>query len=223
MSEFILGDCNNYLKDFDDNHFDLAVVDPPYGGGNHSMNNLRTGGTWESKYGKKINEWDTPPDKSYFIELFRVSKNQIIWGANYFELPPTRCFVILYKPFISETFTMSMCEYAWTSFDDNAKLFKWNRKKEDFISRTHPTQKAISLYTWLLQNYAKPGDLILDTHTGSASSLIACEKLGFEYIAYEKDEDYYKAAQQRLKEFRMQTDLFKPEVFQEPKQESLDL
>jgi site-specific DNA-methyltransferase (adenine-specific) len=210
------------MKEYSDNHFDLAIVDPPYGGGNHSMNNLRTGGTWAAKYGKKINDWDKPPTQEYFDELFRVSKNQIVWGANYFTMPPSRCFIIFYKPFISENFTMSMCEYAWTSFDDNAKLFTWKRNKYDILGRTHPTQKPISLYKWILKNYAKQGDLILDTHVGSASSLIACEQMGFDYVGFELDKDYYKAAKQRIQESRMQTDLFRPEVVEEvSKQETL--
>jgi len=102
---------------------------------------------------------------------------------------------------------MAMCEYAWTSFDANAKMFTWKRKKMDTIGRTHPTQKPISLYKWILYNYAKEGDKILDTHVGSASSLIACEDMGFEYVGFELDKDYYKAAQQRLEESRMQMKL----------------
>jgi site-specific DNA-methyltransferase (adenine-specific) len=192
-------DCMELMKQTPDKYYDLAIVDPPYGGGNHSMNNLRTGGTWASKYGKKINDWDKPPTEEYFDELFRVSKNQIVWGANYFIMPPSRCFIVMYKPFISESFTMSMCEYAWTSFDENAKLFKWNRKKIDYKDRTHPTQKPVKLYEWLLKNYAKQGDKILDTHLGSMSIAIACNNYGFELTGCEIDKDYYNDGIKRVK------------------------
>lgn len=223
---FYNADCMDYLKEFPDDYFDLAIVDPPYGGGSdeYSAQTQRyggwfsryfdseeqkrikaesRGGQWASKYGNNICEWDVAPTEEYFEELFRVSKNQIIWGGNYFALPPTRCFVVWRKSQIPERFTMSMCEYAWTSFNKNAKVF-------DFPSfginedRFHPTQKPVALYKWLLSNYAKHGDLILDTHVGSASSLIACEELGFEYVGFEIDEEYYRKACERLENFRAQ-------------------
>lgn len=150
---------------------------------------------------KKIIAWDTAPPKEYFDQLFRVSRNQIIWGGNYFQLPPTRCFVVWKKKTITETFTMAMAEYAWCSFNDNAKVFEYAPQDKD---RFHPTQKPVALYKWLLSKYANKGDLILDTHVGSASSLIACEDLGFEYVGFEIDEEYYNKAKERLDDFNAQ-------------------
>lgn len=196
---FYNADCMDYLKEFPDDYFDLAIVDPPYGGGDGIE---RTGGTWASKFGKTIKEWDISPGPEYFQELQRVSQNQIIWGGNYFDLPPNRCFIIWRKKGIVESFTMSMAEYAWTSFNENAKVFEWRANGQE--DRFHPTQKPVALYKWLLSNYAKHGDLILDTHVGSASSLIACEELGFEYVGFEINEEYYRKACERLENFRAQ-------------------
>lgn len=201
------------MKEFPDKYFDLAIVDPPYGNGNEDYNVIkecfggrferyrpveRTGGTWAAKYNSKIAEWDIAPSEEYFNELFRVSKNQIIWGGNYFNLPPCRCFLIWEKLTISEIFSMSMAEYAWTSFNENAKVFKYmpQGKKDD--KRFHPTQKPIELYSWILGRYAKKGDKILDTHVGSASSLIACYRGGFDYVGFEIDKEYYELSKKRL-------------------------
>lgn len=202
-------DCMDLMRQYPDKYFELAITDPPYGGGNHSMNNLRTGGTWTAKYGKKINDWDIAPKQEYFNELFRVSKNQIIWGANYFNnMPPTRCFIIFEKNFITENFSMAMCEYAWTSFNDNAKIYKYSKKNEDIKGRTHPTQKPVKLYKWLLKNYAKEGDKILDTHLGSMSIAIACWDMGFDLTGSELDKDYYQQAMARVEEHKKQLQLF---------------
>ena len=217
-------DCMKGMKEFPDKYFDLAIVDPPYGGGNDkeiesrkrsrfggwfdNYNIKRTGGGYSEKYGKKIEHWDFAPTKEYFQELFRVSKNQIIWGGNYFELPPTRCFIIWKKLTISEKFSMAMAEYAWTSFKENAKIFECAPQGTAQEKRFHPTQKPIKLYEWLLSRYAKQGDKILDTHVGSASSLIACHRAGLEYVGFELDEDYYKAASERLEAEKSQTSLF---------------
>ena len=168
----------------------------------------RTGRTWSAKYGCKVKHWDIAPDKEYFDELFRVSKNQIIWGGNYFGLPPTRCFVIWRKLTISESFSMAMCEYAWTSFNDNARYIELPPQGTSKEPRVHPTQKPIALYDWLLKNYAKPGDKILDTHVGSASSLIACHKAGCDYVGFELDADYYRMATERLEAAKAQKLLF---------------
>lgn len=138
------------------------------------------------------------PPKEYFEELFRISRNQIIWGGNYFELPATRCFLIWRKINVSEKFSMSMAEYAWTSFNSNAKVFDYSAVGQQ--GRFHPTQKPPELYKWILANYAKQGDKILDTHVGSASSLIACYDMGFDYVGFEIDEEYYRLASERLKE-----------------------
>ena len=232
MSEFINCDCMQLLKSLPDKAIDLAVVDPPYGGGGRELNDPdelgvhfygrgrskkyadvrnenitaeRTGGTWASKYGTKINAWDNAPPPEYFEELFRVSKNQIIWGGNYFELPPTRCFLVWKKLTISENFTMAMCEYAWTSFNENAKLFECAPQDK---TRFHPTQKPVALYEWILSRYAKEGDKILDTHAGSGSSLVACDNLGFEYIGCEIDEFYYNQAKERIENNKAQLRFF---------------
>lgn len=151
-----------------------------------------------SEYGKSIRHWDIAPQPEYFNELARVSKNQIIWGGNYFDLPPTRCFLIWRKLTISENFTMAMCEYAWTSFNGNAKWYECPPQGKLGEERIHPTQKPIALYEWILTNYAKPGNKIVDTHAGSASSLIACHRMGYEYVGFEIDQDYFIAANARL-------------------------
>lgn len=193
----INGDCMDYMRTLPDNAFDLAIVDPPYSKANGKVE--RTGGTWASKYGKTIKDWDIAPSQSYFDELFRVSKNQIIWGGNYFNLPPTRCFLIWRKLSISENFTMAMAEYAWTSFDANAKVFDCAPQGKKNDPRIHPCQKPIALYKWLLERYAKQGDKIIDTHLGSGSSAIAANDLGFEFVGIEIDETYYADALDRLK------------------------
>lgn len=191
----IHGDCMDYMRSLPDNAFDLAVVGPPYS--NAGGNVGRTGGTWAAKYGTSIRDWDIAPSDDYFKELFRISRNQIIWGGNYFNLPPTRCFLIWQKH-IPENFTMAMCEYAWTSFDANAKLFKYPSVGKKNDPRIHPCQKPIALYKWLLERYAKQGDKILGTHLGSASSAIAAYDLGFEFTGIEIDETYYNNAYARL-------------------------
>lgn len=223
---FYLADCMDGMKQFPDGFFDLAIVDPPYGGGANSkamdgkfgnkgsrferyrqqMSVERTGGTWATKYGTHISDWDIAPSREYFEELFRVSKNQIIWGANYFELPPTRCFVVWRKKTISENFTMAMAEYAWTSFNSNAKVFEAMPQGTKNDPRIHPTQKPVKLYEWLLDKYAKDGDKILDTHVGSASSLIACRNKGFAYWGFEIDPLYYEKAKERMEKDAGSTD-----------------
>jgi site-specific DNA-methyltransferase (adenine-specific) len=155
--------------------------------------------------GMDIREWDIAPPPEYFEELARVSKNQIIWGGNYFDLPPTRCFLIWEKLTISENFTMAMCEYAWTSFNENAKIFKYQPQDK---ARFHPTQKPVALYEWILSRYAKPGDKILDTHAGSASSLVACHNMGYDFLGCEIDAGYYQLANERLKAAQAQLTLF---------------
>lgn len=154
---------------------------------------------------KKIVAWDTAPGEDYFKELFRVSRAQIIWGGNYFNLPPTRCFLVWRKLTISETFTMAMAEYAWTSFDSNAKVYE---KAPQEKGRFHPTQKPVELYEWILNLYAKPGYKILDTHVGSGSSLIACHQRGLDYVGFEIDEEYFRRAKERLDQAKEQTNIF---------------
>lgn len=219
-----------YMRTLPDNAFDLAICDPPYGGGNEGELNggLRFvgkvrpiqvnhafGGRFE-RYnyphndGKKENRisWDIAPSEDYFKELFRVSRNQIIWGANYFKMPPTRCFVVWRKLTISEGFSMAMAEYAWTSFKENAKVYECMPQGSTKDRRFHPTQKPVSLYAWLLNNYAKDGDKILDTHFGSCSIGVACHNLGFSLTACEINETYFKKAVERLKQHIRQQKLF---------------
>ena len=203
LNHFYNCDCMDLMKEFPDKYFELAIVDPPYG---ISINNNmgRRKGDKPSEY-KKVNWDETPPDDNYFVELRRVSANQIIWGANYFTMPPTKCFIIWRKPQISEGVSFSMCEYAWASFDTTSK--EWIGMSAEY-DRIHPTQKPVKLYEWLLGNYAKQGDKILDTHVGSASSLIACDKLGFDYIGCELDTDYFNAATERLESAKSQVKMF---------------
>ena len=185
-----------YMATLPDKAFDLAIVDPPYGLGDK----LTTGGTWANKYKKGDAGWDVAPNSDYFSELFRVSKNQIIWGANYFSLPATRCFLIWDKVALMDT--MADCEFAWTSFDKNAKIFRHVRNTSE--TRIHICQKPVKLYKWLLHNYAKMGDKILDTHLGSGSSAIAAHGMGFDFVGCELDKGYYDAACKRFKEQTMQ-------------------
>lgn len=187
------------MSRYEDNHFDLAIVDPPYGIDINSSGRL-------GHYGGKGKKWDNEiPNQNYFKELKRVSKNQIIWGANYFNMPPTRCFLIWDKQ-QPEGVSFASCEYAWTSFDKSAKTF-YHRPQGADPFRIHPTQKPVALYKWLLNKYAKEGDKILDTHLGSGSIAIACHDLGFDLTACELDTDYYNAAMKRLTEHQKQLKL----------------
>ena len=186
-----------------DKQYSLCIVDPPYG-----MSKSST--TGQGKLKKRIlnNDkmlWDIIPDQQYFNELFRISVNQIIWGANNFVLPPTRGFICWDK--VQPWPNFSACEYAWTSFDCPAKLYKYDNRTGDKI---HPTQKPVKLYEWLLKNYAKAGDKILDTHGGSMSIAIACYNMGYDLDLYEIDQDYFDAGSKRLEEHKKQLRLFEP-------------
>jgi site-specific DNA-methyltransferase (adenine-specific) len=197
-------DCLVDLVNYPDNHFDLAIVDPPYG---IASNPSKHGGSGAGKLknrklnqsAKKFKSWDIVPSKEYFDELFRVSKNQIIWGGNYFNLPPTRCVIAWDKvqPFPN----FSQIEMAWTSFDKPAKLFKYDNRTGGKI---HPTQKPIELYTFCLNHFANEGDLILDTHLGSGSSRIACHLNDYNFCGYEIDEEYYNIAERRFRPYQNQ-------------------
>lgn len=195
-------DCMDGMKDTPDKYYDLAIVDPPYG--NAGLPIDRRGGTWAAKYGKVIQQWDIAPGEDYFRELFRVSKNQIVWGGNYFSLPGTRCFIVWNKN-IPDQFTMAMCEYAWTSFNENAKIVQMNPARGN---RIHPTQKPVELYEWLLNRYAHEGDKILDTHVGSGSSRIAAYNLGYEYVGYEISKEYFMKQEERFEKHTAQQRLF---------------
>ena len=205
-SEVFNEDCITLMKRYPDKFFDLAVVDPPYGLGDK----LTQGGTWASKYAKGDASWDIAPPAEYWEELFRVSKNQIVWGGNYFieYLKNTRCFIFWDKK--NGTNFMSDGELAWTSFDSSVRRYAYNHI-QDFnkgIDRIHPTQKPIDLYTFCLINYAKEGDLILDTHLGSGSSRIAAYKGGFNFVGFEIDKEYYEKQEKRFMDFVSQTRLF---------------
>jgi len=196
-SHYINGDCMEYMKKMPDKYFDLAIVDPPYGIG-ISSNPVRQA--------HKKKQWDSNiPDSIYFKELKRVSKNQIIWGGNYYNLPPTQNYIVWNK-LQPMDFSLAMCELAWCSIQKPIKMFTYSVLTER--NKIHPTQKPVALYEWLLKNYAKEGDKILDTHVGSASSLIACYNLNFKYIGFELDKDYYNSSKHRLEVAMNQQRLF---------------
>jgi site-specific DNA-methyltransferase (adenine-specific) len=210
MSLTITNEDNmNLMARYPDNYFDLAIVDPPYGieqiTGKESANNRgninkkRIFGTQSEKF----REWDKAPTKEYFIELFRVSKNQIIWGGNYFDLPIYRCPIVWDKCQPWETF--SKTELAWSSFNMPSSLFKFDNRTGGKI---HPTQKPIELYKWLLNKYAKEGDKILDTHLGSGSIAIACHDYKYDLTACELDKEYFDKAIERIKNHTNQQKLF---------------
>lgn len=218
-------DCMDGMKEFPDKYFDLAIVDPPYGIGIMSMNYttsgaVRTHGHAAAKRRdyRKQSQWDAKPPKQYFDELLRVSKKQIVWGGNYFAdmLTPSKGFIVWDKRCNDNMRNdFSDCEYAWISEELGvARVFRyvWSgmiqsdmKNKEQ---RFHPTQKPVALYKWILTNYAKKGDRILDTHVGSASSLVACRELGFKYVGFEIDEDYYRIAKKRLDAAEAQGNIF---------------
>ena len=204
MNEVKLIDCMEYMKTVPDKYYELSIVDPPYGIG--AGKELEHNG-WKS-YGVK--EWDNkPPTKEYFNELFRISKNQIIWGANHFiSMIPFNfsCFLIWDKG--QRDFSLADGEMAWTSFTSSARFFNYSRAKAIQEGKIHPTQKPIALYKWLLKNYAKPNDKIFDSHVGSGSSRIACYDMGFDFMGCELDADYWKAQEERYKQHTMQGDLF---------------
>lgn len=215
MIEYYNEDCMEGMKRYGDKHFDLAIVDPPYGIGengdkNHSRGKMATAKNYKSFHGGDLK----PPDDEYFVELMRVSKNQIIWGSNHFisRIPyDSSCWIVWDK---DNTGDFADCELAWTSFKTAVRkyTFRWNGMLQGDMKnkehRIHPTQKPVKLYKWLLHNYAKKGDLILDTHVGSASSLIACYDMGFDAVGFELDKDYYESSKKRLEEFMAQGRLF---------------
>ena len=200
MIELLNCDCMEYMATVPDKYFDLAIVDPPYG-----INASK--GTWGSSnkgkvtdYGKK--DWDKEiPSDEYFLGLQRVSKNQIIWGGNYFGLKPSSCWLVWDK---LNSADFADCELAWTSFESAVRKFtyRWNgmlqQNMKDKEIRIHPTQKPVALYNWLLTNYAKKGQRILDTHLGSGSSAIAAHYFGVDFVGCELDKSYFDAAKARF-------------------------
>jgi site-specific DNA-methyltransferase (adenine-specific) len=221
----IHGDCMDVMAEIGEKEIPLAIVDPPYGigasdvkrGGQQHGNALAPSKQYEKK------DWDTmPPPKEYFDELFRVSKNQIIWGGNYYSLPVSSAWVFWDK--VTGNNGYADGELAWTSFDSALRMFRFewhgmlqgNMKNKE--TRIHPTQKPVALYKWLLSRYAKHGELILDTHGGSGSIVIACHDLGHPIIWVEKDADYYRDAVARYKTHASQAVLFEPvEIMKEQK------
>ena len=193
-------DCMEYMATLPDKAFDLAIVDPPYGISITDSGRL-------GKYNANGKRWDDyTPKAEYFSELRRVSKNQIIWGGNYFDLPATRCFLIWGKK-QPEDVSFASCEFAWTSFEASAKTFYYSPLQQK-DKRFHPTQKPIELYEWILTRYAHEGDRILDTHLGSGSSRIAAYNLGFDFVGCEIDKEYFDKQEERFARHTAQTSLF---------------
>ena len=213
MNKVYLMDCVEGMKGTPDKYYDLAVVDPPYGinmdGGKIGGNNCGNA----KDYTKK--DWDKePPSLEYFKELMRVSKNQIVWGANHFisRIPfDSSCWIIWDK---DNSGNFADCEMAWTSFDTAVRKFTWRwngmlqQNMKDKESRIHPTQKPIALYDWIFAKYATKGMKILDTHAGSMSSVISAMKNEMQITAYEIDSDYFNAGKKRIETYLMQGDMF---------------
>ena len=219
MIDFYNADCMEEMKKYPDNYFDLAIVDPPYGinigasvGGGKPFGKGRGGKIVQPKVYRGFDDSKTPT-KEYFEELKRISKNQIIWGGNYFieHLNNTPCVIVWDK---DNSGDFADCELAWTSFKTAVRKFefRWNGmlqgNMKDKEHRIHPTQKPVVLYKWLLTNYAKQGDKILDTHVGSGSIMIACHDLGFDFTGFEIDEEYYNMAKERLENHQNQISMF---------------
>lgn len=198
-------DCMDGMKEFPDGFFDLAIVDPPYGINADKM----TMGSGNHIF-TKDKDWDQSiPDEAYFKELFRVSNNQIIWGGNYFTeyLRPSANWIVWDK--MNPNLSFAEGELAWMQFGDNLRIYSYytvRAAKKD--PKIHPTQKPISLYKWLLNRYMPEGGCMLDTHVGSASSLVACRELGFKYVGFEIDKDYYDMAKKRLDAAEAQGNIF---------------
>lgn len=216
-------DCMEGMKQFPDKYFELAIVDPPYGIGENGIKNKSRSKLGKAKdYKAYFGNDKEPPNKAYFQELLRVSSHQIIWGANHFisRIPfDSSCWIVWDK--VNGKNDFADCELAWTNFKTAVRqfTFMWHgmmqgksvlnglqmqgdKSKNEY--RIHPNQKPVAPYEWLLQHYAKSGDKILDTHVGSASSLIACYEMGFDYIGFELDPDYFKSANERLEAFKAQ-------------------
>lgn len=200
INKLINADCMEVMKDIPNKYFELAIVDPPYGEKcdiNSNGNRCATRNGFSDLYLNHTSQkWNKKPSERYFKELFRVSQNQIIWGGNFFQLQATSCMLVWNK--MQREFTFGDGEIAWTSFKSSIRIFDYSRGEMQKEKRFHISQKPVALYKWLLKNYAKQGDKILDTHAGSCSSVIACIDMGFEWLAIEKDEDYYRQAQERI-------------------------
>ena len=200
---FYCMDCLDGMKQFPDKYFDLAICDPPYG-----IKRLKNPKGRLEKYGDTTKANNDVPTDDYFKELFRVSQNIIIWGGNYFNLPPCRCFIVWYKQNPVENY--SDVEYAWTNFERPSRIVNlpyYGNIGADEV-RIHPTQKPVALYKRVLEKYSKDGDTILDTHVGSGSSLVACRETGHKYVGFEIDPVYYELAKKRLDAAENQMNIF---------------
>jgi len=209
ISEVKNMDCIEYMQQFTDNYFELAIVDPPYG--IERFKKVTTTPSAKDVHAKRFQKMESvnniKPTKEYWKELFRISKNQIIWGANNFELPPSEYFLCWNKEQSMPNF--ATLEYAWVSMGlkKPAKLFTYSINKHNHTNKIHPTQKPVALYRWILQNYAKPNDKILDTHLGSGSSRIAADMEGFDFYACELDKDYFDMSCKRFEDYKKQLKL----------------
>jgi len=193
MIELLHCDCMEYMATVPDKYFDLAIVDPPYGLERFKAND---GGNSKkiTTFGDKDKNWNNiKPTTEYWAELFRVSKNQIVWGGNNFELPTSEYFIVWDKGQMMPSF--ARCEMAWTNCKVPAKIYA---KRSQDLNRIHPTQKPVALYEWLLTNYAKKGQKVFDSHLGSGSSAIAAHYFGVDFVGCELDKDYFDAAKARF-------------------------
>lgn len=203
VSEVYLMDNIELMKHYPDKYFDLAVVDPPYG-----LERFKKGGSHINKHGSEKGQWNNEkPTLEYFIELFRVSKNCIIWGGNNFDLPTSEYFIIWQKS-NAEDFSFAMCEYAWTNCKVPAKIYRKFHVQVNDKNKIHPTQKPIELYDWILKNYATEGMKVLDTHLGSGSSRISANKAKLHFVGCEIDEEYFNKQNKRYEEFVSQARLW---------------
>lgn len=215
--------CDNmeFMKTIPDKFYELAIVDPPYGiGYSELVATKKASDGWKKR---KSSKWDSAvPTDEYFFQLERISVNQIIWGGNYFDLTPSRCFLIWDKV---QRIDQADCEFAWTSFSKSARIFQYARGNESgfapmlpstdkLFANIHPTQKPVALYKWLLKNYAKPDDKIFDSHGGSLSIGIACAEMGHDLDVCELDKDYFQESVKRLKNHCSQMNAFveRPEI-----------
>ena len=216
MIDIILDDCMNVMSKYEDNHFDLAIVDPPYGIERFkkcSEKDVENSTTIKSlRIAQRFQRMETVnninPSKKYFTELFRVSKNQIIWGANNFTLPESEYFIIWDKKQMMPNF--ARCEYAYVSMGlkKPAKIFEYSIHQHNTTDKIHPTQKPQKLYEWILHNYSEKGQKILDTHLGSGSIAIAAHYFGVDLVGIEIDKEYYNKAKERVNELTKQTTMF---------------
>jgi len=208
-------DCMEFMKGIPDKYYELAIVDPPYGIGRFE----KPSGNTRFNSSKMMQEsgliWDKKPTELYWKELFRISENQIIWGANNFKLPESEYFCVWDKLQTVDNFASAELAYVSMGLKKPAKVFRYSIHKHNQQDKIHPTQKPVALYKWLLKNYAKPNDKIFDSHVGSGSIRIACHDMGFDFEGCELDKDYWEAQEERFKSHTMQGDLFAPQEIQQ--------